>query len=100
LAQRKDGAVKGWTRPPFQAARLDKKAKSNDPSTWGTYEEAHAAVKAGKADGIGFMLKDSEIAAVEMIRLLGSSLPAESLGFGDIATLIENCDGKLGGSFK
>jgi primase-polymerase (primpol)-like protein len=62
---RKDGTVK-LTKPPFQAACPSKKAKSNDPSTWGTYEEALAAVSAGKANGIGFMLKDSEIAAVDL----------------------------------
>jgi hypothetical protein len=38
----------------------------NNPSTWGTYEEALAAVRAGKATGIGFMLKDSEIAALDL----------------------------------
>ena len=41
-------------------------AKSNDPSTWGTYKAAIAAVAAGKADGIGFMLKDSEVAAADL----------------------------------
>jgi hypothetical protein len=41
-------------------------AKSNDPSTWGTYEAGLAAVAAGLADGIGFMLKDSEVGAADL----------------------------------
>jgi hypothetical protein len=31
-------------------------AASDDPSTWGNYQQAIAAYKAGKADGIGFVL--------------------------------------------
>ncbi len=81
-----------WTKPPFQCAHPSAAARSNDPGTWGTYEEAVAAVAAGHADGIGFMLKDSELAAVDVdhVRdaqtgeLAGWSKPlcleAESLG--------------------
>src|SRR5215813_5226880 len=32
----------------------------------GTYQDAVAAVAAGQADGIGFMLKDSEVAAADL----------------------------------
>jgi hypothetical protein len=62
---KKTGA-KEWTKPPYQCAHPKVKAKSNDPSTWGTYEDAVGAVTAGKANGIGFMLKDSEVAAVDV----------------------------------
>jgi predicted P-loop ATPase len=63
--RKKNGEV-GWTKPPFQASRPGFAGKSNDPNTWGTYEQAIAAVKAGDANGIGFMLKDSEVAAVDL----------------------------------
>jgi hypothetical protein len=61
----KTGEVK-WTKPPYQCRLPRKLAKSNDPSTWGTYEEALAALAAGLGEGIGIMLKDSEIAAVDL----------------------------------
>jgi primase-polymerase (primpol)-like protein len=48
-----------WTKPPYQCSNPALSDKTNDPSTWGSYEEAIAVVAAGKADGIGFMLKDS-----------------------------------------
>src|SRR5215471_9574819 len=41
-------------------------ARSNDPSTWGSYADAVAAVAAGNADGIGYMLKDSNIGAIDL----------------------------------
>jgi hypothetical protein len=55
-----------WTKPPFQCEYYREGAKSNDPSTWGTYEAAVATVAAGHADGIGFMLRDAEIAAADL----------------------------------
>jgi predicted P-loop ATPase len=61
----KTGEVK-WTKPPYQCRLPRKLAKSNDPSTWGSYEEALAALSAGLGDGIGIMLKDSEIAAADL----------------------------------
>jgi hypothetical protein len=65
LRSRKNG-VGTWTKPPYQCSNLKTAAKSNDPNTWGTYEAAIAAVAAGLADGIGFMLKDSEVAAADL----------------------------------
>jgi primase-polymerase (primpol)-like protein len=55
-----------WSKPPFQCSHPNVKAKSNDPATWWTYQDAVAAVLAGQADGIGFMLKDSDLAAVDL----------------------------------
>jgi D5 N terminal like len=51
----KKGAGK-WTKPPYQPKHPGQRAKNNDPSTWGTYEEALVAFEAGKCDGIGFCL--------------------------------------------
>lgn len=61
----KNGQVK-WTKPPYQIADPSRLAKSNEPSTWGRYEDAVAAVLDGKADGIGFMLKNSHILAGDL----------------------------------
>ena len=55
-----------WTKPPYRCSNPSVAAKSNDPNTWDTYEAAVAAVATGLADGIGFMLKDSEVAAADL----------------------------------
>jgi hypothetical protein len=57
---------KKWTKPPRQARDPKRNARSNDPSTWGTYTDAVAAVAAGNADGIGYMLKESNIGAIDL----------------------------------
>jgi hypothetical protein len=61
----KNGKEK-WTKPPRQARDPKRNARSNDPSTWGTYTDAVAAVAAGNADGIGYMLKESNIGAIDL----------------------------------
>jgi primase-polymerase (primpol)-like protein len=71
---------KKWTKPPYQSAYPKTKAKSDDPNTWGTYEAAVAAVAAGFADGIGFMLKDSEVAAGD-IDHVRNALTGELVGW-------------------
>ena len=65
LRTKKNG-VEAWTKPPYQCSNPKLAAKSNDTGTWGTYPAAIAAVAAGLADGIGFMLKDSEVAAADL----------------------------------
>src|SRR5262249_45824054 len=55
-----------WIKPPRQARSPRRNARSNDPSTWGSYADAVAAVAAGNADGIGYMLKDSNIGAIDL----------------------------------
>jgi len=52
------------TKVPYQARRPKIKAETNDPSTWGYYNEAEAA--AHTADGIGFVLTDGDIAAFDL----------------------------------
>ena len=61
----KSGVVK-WTKPPYQARHPDRLAKSNNPATWGSYEDAIAAFIAGRCNGIGFMLKGANIAAADL----------------------------------
>ena len=62
---RKGGGGK-WTKPPYQSRYPKEPAKSNDPATWGSYQDAVAAVADGDADGIGFMLKDANVGAVDL----------------------------------
>jgi hypothetical protein len=55
-----------WTKPPRQARNPKCNARSNDPTTWASYADAVAAVVAGNADGIGYMLQNSQIAAADL----------------------------------
>jgi hypothetical protein len=65
LRTTKGGQAK-WTKPPYRAAYPKSPAKSNDATTWGSYQDAIAAVGADLADGIGVMLKNAEVAAVDL----------------------------------
>jgi putative DNA primase/helicase len=53
------------TKVPYQAAHPSRKAKSTDPSTWADYATAVDAAVAS-ADGIGFCLLNSDIAAFDV----------------------------------
>jgi hypothetical protein len=55
-----------WTKPPRQPGDPKRYAKNNDPSTWGTYEEALAAFEAGQCDGIGFNLLGTDVVAFDI----------------------------------
>ena len=55
-----------WSKPPFRVDDPSRPAKVNDPTTWGTYEDALRAVAQGKADGIGVMLKDADLLAGDL----------------------------------
>jgi hypothetical protein len=65
LRTNKSGKLK-WTKPPRQACDPKRNARSNDPSTWGSYDDAVAAVARGDADGIGYMLFRSKIGAIDL----------------------------------
>lgn len=54
----------GETKPPFQAKYPNKHASVADPSTWSSYEEARKGAR--QADGVGFILKDSNIGALDL----------------------------------
>lgn len=58
--------VRKWDKPPFQPKNPRQFAKSNDPSTWGTYEQALAVFEARNCDGIGFNLSGTDIAAFDI----------------------------------
>jgi hypothetical protein len=54
------------TKVPYQAQRPDVKASSKDPTTWSDYQTAVEAAIAAQADGIGFILTGTEIAAFDL----------------------------------
>jgi primase-polymerase (primpol)-like protein len=76
LIERPSWIVWKWEEPeepggkrrkvPYQARRLQRKAKSDNSKTWTTYEVAVAAVAAGKADGIGFALTNTAYVAFDI----------------------------------
>ena len=55
-----------WTKPPFRPKNPPQYAKNNDPTTWGTYEQALAAFEAGQCDGIGFYLLGTDLASFDL----------------------------------
>jgi hypothetical protein len=57
---------KKMTKPPFQPCDPTRYARTNDPSTWDAYGEALKRWEDRDADGIGYMLLDGVIAAVDL----------------------------------
>ncbi len=55
-----------WTKPPFQSLYPSRMARNNACQTWSSHAAAVEAVKAGVADGIGFVLTGTEFAAVDL----------------------------------
>ena len=47
-----------WQKPPFMAREPQRHASTKDPSTWSDYATALAAVQAGNADGITYVLTE------------------------------------------
>ena len=54
------------TKPPYQARNPNRHAASTDPATWAPFDMALAAYRAGQADGIGFCLFGSGVAAFDL----------------------------------
>src|SRR5262245_13938846 len=64
LTQRADGS---WQKPPFMATQPDRHASTRDPRTWSDYTAALAAVQAGLADGISYILTENDpFAAIDL----------------------------------
>ena len=55
-----------WTKPPYRADDPARLARTDDPQTWNCFISAGKAVTGGHANGIGFALKNSGIAAVDL----------------------------------
>jgi hypothetical protein len=62
--QKPDG---NWQKPPYMATQPDRHASTSDPGTWSDYAAAFAAVQAGCADGISYVLTgDDPFAAIDL----------------------------------
>jgi putative DNA primase/helicase len=57
---------RGYTKPPFRCDDPNRHAANNDPKTWGTRAAAVSAVLAGKAAGVGFVLTDTDVGAIDL----------------------------------
>jgi AAA domain len=56
-----------WQKPPFMAAEPERHASTKDPRTWADHGTALAAVKAGRGDGITYILTDNDpFAAIDL----------------------------------
>jgi hypothetical protein len=55
-----------WTKPPYKASNPKQHAKSNNPETWSDRHTAVNAVLGGKANGTGFVLTGTDVAAVDL----------------------------------
>jgi primase-polymerase (primpol)-like protein len=55
-----------YTKPPYIAVAPDRLARNDDASTWAPRSAAVNAVLAGRANGVGFVLTNTEIGAVDL----------------------------------
>jgi primase-polymerase (primpol)-like protein len=62
-----------WQKPPFQALDPRRHASTKDPRTWSDYATALAAVQAGDADGISYVLTENDW-TIAVIRIPGRSI--------------------------
>src|SRR6516164_9348849 len=64
--QKPDGS---WQKPPFMATQPNRHASTNNPDTWTDYPTALAAVQAGHADGLSYILtKGDPFGAIDLDR--------------------------------
>ena len=57
----------GWQKPPFMAMQPERHVSTSDPNTWSGYTAALAAVQAGHADGISYVLTENDpFAAIDL----------------------------------
>jgi hypothetical protein len=55
-----------WTKPPLYAPEPVRRAANNRPDTWSTHHAAVKAVLGGRADGVGFVLTNTNVAAIDI----------------------------------
>jgi hypothetical protein len=63
----KNGSGK-WTKPPFQSQFPHTLARNNEATTWSSHAAAAEAVTHGKADGVGFVLTETNVVAIDLDR--------------------------------
>ncbi len=49
-----------WTKVPYRARDLERKASSTDPNTWASFESAAGQFECGHGAGIGYVLADDD----------------------------------------
>lgn len=47
-----------WTKPPYCATKPQRRASSDDPKTWATFDEARAAYERNQAHGLGIVVSN------------------------------------------
>jgi hypothetical protein len=55
-----------WTKVPYQPGTPRYKASVSNPKHWGSYTEALAVYKSKNFDGIGYMVKESRVGALDL----------------------------------
>jgi hypothetical protein len=55
-----------WTKPPYNPQYPKSNARTDDPSTWGTFAQALARVNDGDHDGLGYSINGTGLGAVDM----------------------------------
>jgi putative DNA primase/helicase len=67
-----------WTKVPYQPAHPRWKAKTDDPSTWSTFDAAWSTFLAGGFDGIGYVFsKDDPYVGIDLDNCLKDGRPLE-----------------------
>ncbi|MDR1133573.1 MAG: toprim domain-containing protein [Synergistaceae bacterium] len=87
-----------WTKPPFMIT--GENAKSTDPDTWTTFEQALETYRAGKFDGIGFVFaKDGGFTGIDFDHCLDD---AKSIINPQVKSIVDNlasyCEVSAGGA--
>ena len=63
-----------YTKVPYDA-RTGDFAKSNDPSTWTSYTQAHDVAAVSEYDGVGYMLHGSNLVGIDFDGIIDDGLP-------------------------
>lgn len=64
---KKEGKPGKRDKVPYQPEHPSRKASTKEPGTWGTFEKALEVYTTRRADGVGFVLTDSEsIVAIDL----------------------------------
>jgi hypothetical protein len=66
------------TKVPYDPTLPNCRAKSNDPQTWGTYEQAEAAYLEGEYTGIGFVLNGGGMVGIDIDNCVIDGVPSTS----------------------
>jgi AAA domain len=61
---------------PYDPALPNSRAKSNDPQTWGTYDQAEAAYLEGTYTGFGFVLNGNGIVGIDIDNCVVDAVPS------------------------